>query len=143
MRPHISSAVPGQTIESLVAANWLWNSWSSWEDAAKAVFGSSKTKSGSLIHGGWSEAFDALLQPNGAYPSLALARKPLARDKLFYSRIALGVKAGPLKALGWDGKPPSWAEIAQAASRGKLRYAMTSASGRPGTHWLTRTVPFW
>lgn len=75
------------------------------------------------------EAFDALLPPNGAYPSLALARKPLARDKLFYSRIALGVKAGPLKALGWDGKPPSWAEIAQAASRGKLRYAMTSASG--------------
>ena len=59
MLPHISSAVPGQTIESMVAANWLWNSWSSWEDAAKAVFGSYKTKSGSLIHGGWSEAFEA------------------------------------------------------------------------------------
>lgn len=75
------------------------------------------------------EAFDALLPPNGAYPALALASKPLARDKLFYSRIALGVKAAKLKALGWDAKPPGWAEIAQAASSGKLRYAMTSPSG--------------
>lgn len=75
------------------------------------------------------ERFDALLPPNGAYPTLALASKPLAREKLFYSRIALGVKAAKLKALGWDTQPPGWAEIAQAASSGKLRYAMTSASG--------------
>jgi Ca-activated chloride channel family protein len=75
------------------------------------------------------ERFDALLPPNGAYPALALNTKPLAREKLFYSRIALGVKAVKLKALGWDAKPPGWAEIAQAASTGKLRYAMTSASG--------------
>ena len=75
------------------------------------------------------ERFDALLPPNGAYPALALDTKPLAREKLFYSRIALGVKAGKLKALGWDAKPPGWAEIARAASAGKLRYAMTSASG--------------
>src|SRR5262249_9532764 len=32
------------------------------------------------------ERFDALLPPNGAYPVLALNRKPLAREKLFYSR---------------------------------------------------------
>ncbi len=75
------------------------------------------------------EAFDALLPPNGAYPSLALATQPLAREKLFYSRIALGVKAARLKALGWDAKPPNWAEIARAAAAGKLRYAMTSPSG--------------
>ncbi|WP_439332960.1 hypothetical protein, partial [Streptococcus pneumoniae] len=75
------------------------------------------------------ERFDALLPPNGAYPTLALGSKPLAREKLFYSRIALGVKAAKLKALGWDAQPPGWAEIAQAASTGKLRYAMTSASG--------------
>lgn len=75
------------------------------------------------------EAFDALLPPNGAYPALALNTKPLAREKLFYSRIALGVKAAKLKSLGWDAKPPGWAEIAQAASTARLRYAMTSASG--------------
>ncbi len=79
------------------------------------------------INGG--EAFDAILPPNGAYPALALATKPLARDKLFYSRIALGVKPAKLRALGWDKKPPGWAEIAAAAAAGKLRYAMTTASG--------------
>lgn len=75
------------------------------------------------------ERFDALLPPNGAYPALALDTKPLARDKLFYSRIALGVKAAKLRQLGWDARAPNWAEIAQAAATGKLRYAMTSASG--------------
>lgn len=74
------------------------------------------------------EAFDALLPPNGAYPSLALERKPLAREKLFYSRIALGVKTAKLRQLGWDKRPPGWSEIAAAAAAGKLRYAMTSSS---------------
>lgn len=74
------------------------------------------------------ERFDAVLPPNGAYPALALEQKPLARDKLFYSRIALGVKAAKLKALGWDRQTPTWANIAQAASQGQLRYAMTNAS---------------
>jgi Ca-activated chloride channel family protein len=72
------------------------------------------------------ERFDAILPPNGAYPVLALEAKPLARDKLFYSRVALGVKPAALAALGWDRKPPSWADIAQAAGAGRLRYAMTN-----------------
>ncbi|MCV2356777.1 substrate-binding and VWA domain-containing protein [Paucibacter sp. B2R-40] len=74
------------------------------------------------------EQFDAILPANGAYPALALNSKPLAREKLFYSRIALGVKPAKLKALGWDSKPPGWNEIAAAAGTGKLRYAMTNAS---------------
>ena len=79
------------------------------------------------------DAFDAILPPNGAYPALALDKKPLARDKLFYSRVALGVKQGKLKELGWDRKAPSWADIAAAASAGKLRYAMTNpASSNTG-----------
>ena len=72
------------------------------------------------------EKFDAILPPNGAYPALALTTKPLARDKLFYSRVALGVKQAKLNELGWNGKAPSWADIAKAASAGKLRYAMTN-----------------
>ncbi len=79
------------------------------------------------------EKFDAILPPNGAYPALALTTKPLARDKLFYSRVALGVKQAKLNELGWAGKAPSWADIAKAASAGKLRYAMTNpASSNTG-----------
>jgi Ca-activated chloride channel family protein len=72
------------------------------------------------------EAFDAILPPNGAYPALALTTKPLARDKLFYSRVALGVKTATAQALGWADKAPGWAAIAQAAGAGRLRYAMTN-----------------
>ena len=79
------------------------------------------------------ESFDAILPASGAYPTLALAAKPLAREKLFYSRVALGVKAAKLKALGWDRQVPTWAEIAAAAGRGALRYAMTNpASSNSG-----------
>ncbi|MBS1910661.1 MAG: VWA domain-containing protein [Bacteroidetes bacterium] len=72
------------------------------------------------------EHFDAILPPNGAYPVLALAKKPLAREKLFYSRVALGVKATKAAELGWDANPPTWAEIAAAARAGRFRYAMTN-----------------
>ena len=83
------------------------------------------------INGG--ERFDAILPANGAYPSLALATKPLAREKLFYSRVVLGVKAAKVRELGWQQQPPSWAQIAQAAGSGQLRYAMTNpASSNTG-----------
>jgi Ca-activated chloride channel homolog len=72
------------------------------------------------------EAFDALLPPNGAYPMLALTNKPLAREKLFYSRVALGVKKSRARALGWDSRTPSWTEISQASASGRFSYAMTN-----------------
>jgi Ca-activated chloride channel homolog len=72
------------------------------------------------------EPFDAILPPNGAYPALALTAKLLAREKLFYSRVALGVKAARARALGWDRQAPTWADIAKAAGAGRLRYAMTN-----------------
>jgi len=79
------------------------------------------------------ERFDAILPANGAYPSLALVAKPLAREKLFYSRVVLGVKAAKARELGWQQQPPSWAQIAQAAGSGHLRYAMTNpASSNTG-----------
>lgn len=74
------------------------------------------------------EHFDAILPPNGAYPALALQAKPLARDKLFYSRIALGVKSAKAAQLGWNKRAPGWAEIAKASSTGQLRYGMTNAT---------------
>lgn len=72
------------------------------------------------------EKFDAILPPNGAYPALALARKPFAREKLFYSRVALGVKGGKASELGWDKTPPTWEDIAAAAHAGRFNYAMTN-----------------
>jgi len=79
------------------------------------------------------ETFDAILPPNGAYPALALTTKPLARDKLFYSRVALGVKPAKLAELGWQSQAPTWADIARAAGDGRLHYAMTNpASSNTG-----------
>ena len=72
------------------------------------------------------ESWDAILPPNGAYPSLALAHKPLAKEKLFYSRVALGVKLSKAHALGWDEKTPDWSEITRVVKDGKLAYAMTN-----------------
>jgi Ca-activated chloride channel homolog len=72
------------------------------------------------------EAFDAVLPANGAYLQLALTHPPLAKEKLFYSRVALGVKSSKARELGWDRKPPTWSEIATAAGAGKFVYAMTN-----------------
>ena len=72
------------------------------------------------------EHFDAILPPNGAYPSLALTKKPLAKEKLFYSRVTLGLKQSRARELGWDKKAPTWAEIAKTAKAGHLAYGMTN-----------------
>lgn len=72
------------------------------------------------------EAIDAILPPNGAYPSLALTRKAVAKEKLFYSRVALGVKESKARALGWDRATPDWSEVTQAIRDGKFAYAMTN-----------------
>jgi Ca-activated chloride channel family protein len=72
------------------------------------------------------EPFDAILPPNGAYPVLALTRKPLAREKLFYSRVALGVKSSKAHSLGWDRRAPTWIDVVQAVKEHKLVYGMTN-----------------
>lgn len=72
------------------------------------------------------EAVDAILPPNGAYPSLALTRKAVAKEKLFYSKVALGVKESKAHALGWDRTPPDWGAITQAIRDGQFAYAMTN-----------------
>jgi Ca-activated chloride channel family protein len=72
------------------------------------------------------EPFDAILPPSGAYPTLALKTRPVAREKLFYSRVVLGVKQSRAQALGWDQRMPSWSDVTQAVRRGQLTYAMTN-----------------
>lgn len=70
--------------------------------------------------------FDAILPAGGAYPALALRTPPLARERLFYARIALGVKTTRWRELGWDRQNPGWAQVAAAVKAGRLRYAMTN-----------------
>jgi len=72
------------------------------------------------------EPFDAILPPNGAYPVLALTRKPLAREKLFYSRVALGVKSSKAHQLGWDKQAPTWIDIVQAVKDHEFVFGMTN-----------------
>ena len=72
------------------------------------------------------EKVDAVWVANGAYTGLALKAKPIASTKIMYSQIVLGVKPSVAAALGWNTRPPSWAEIAAAAAAGKLHYAMTN-----------------
>ena len=55
-------------------------------------------------------------RPTARTPPRA-ATKPLAREKLFYSRVALGVKADKLKALGWDQARADLARHRRRASR--------------------------
>lgn len=73
-----------------------------------------------------ARGFDAILPASGAYPALALASSPLARERLFYSRVAVGVKASRWRDLGWDRHPPGWTEVVAAIGQGRLRYAMTN-----------------
>ncbi|MEN9891384.1 MAG: hypothetical protein RLY78_1679, partial [Pseudomonadota bacterium] len=40
-----------------------------------------------------ADRIDAILPSNGVYPQLALRPPPAARERLFYSRVAIGVKA--------------------------------------------------
>jgi Ca-activated chloride channel homolog len=72
------------------------------------------------------ERFDAILPPNGAYPSLALSKAAQAKEKLFYSRVALGIKESKARTLGWDASAPSWSDITKAVRDGKLTYGMTN-----------------
>lgn len=72
------------------------------------------------------DPIDAILPPNGAYPTLALTHKAIAKEKLFYSRVALGVKESKAHALGWDRTTPSWSDVTQAVKEGAFAYAMTN-----------------
>lgn len=50
-------------------------------------------------------------------------------DKIASSPVALGVRAGKARDLGWTDEAPTWSDIAEAAGDGDLTIAMTD----PGT----------
>lgn len=73
-----------------------------------------------------NEPVDALLPASSAYPQLALGPRVLASNKLFYSRLALGLSRDKAQALGWDRQAPTWLQIATAVGAGHLQYALSS-----------------
>jgi hypothetical protein len=66
--------VRDQTIESLVAVMWLFNGFPTWEAAASAVLGHTKSKNvRGLLHSGWREAFVTLNGAGNSTPNELLA----------------------------------------------------------------------
>lgn len=85
------------------------------------------------LEGGAS--FDAVWLSHGKYLQLTegLRGKIRASERTMASPVILGIKASRAKALGWEGRDPTWDEIAQAAADGRLSYGMTSpASSNTG-----------
>lgn len=55
--------------------------------------------------------------------------KLVGAEKVATSPVAFGVRSAKARELGWDSTAPTWAEIAEATSKGDLTIAMTD----PGT----------
>ena len=60
----------------------------------------------------------------------------VTQEKTMLSPVVLGVKESKARSLGWLGNPNiTWRDIAQKASTGELRYAMTNpAASNSGFH---------
>jgi Ca-activated chloride channel family protein len=71
--------------------------------------------------------YDATWFPNNSYLSLlpGAATATSTSVKIMSSPVVFGLRPEVAHALGWDTKPPTWAQIAQAAEAGKFTYGMT------------------
>ena len=49
-----------------------------------------------------------------------------ASTKIMTSPVAFGLPPEVARRLGWDKRPPTWAQIAQAAGEKKFRYGMSN-----------------
>lgn len=74
------------------------------------------------------EGYDAVWFPNNRYLSLlpGADRKIGESVKIMSSPVVLGLRADVAERLGWDAKPPTWAEVAEAAADGEFTYGMTN-----------------
>lgn len=135
--------VPDQTIESLVAATWLRNPWPTWEEAAAIVFGSAKTKSQRLVHGGWREAFTALDGVGYSCPDELVAAHsylPLFQpfmEAATYERLRLALVEGHVARLSalsrsrvLTGGPVRFCPLCSAREIAKSGYAVAHRSNQ-------------
>lgn len=72
--------------------------------------------------------YDATWFPNNRYLALlpGAATATSTSVKIMSSPVVFGLKQSVAHSLGWDTKPPTWAQIAAAASAGKFTYGMTN-----------------
>lgn len=80
-----------------------------------------------LIDGDFDDQFDATWFATNRYVDLLGGADKLGEaKKVATSPVAFGIHSAKAQELGWDTKQPTWAEIAEAASSGKLTYGMTN-----------------
>lgn len=72
--------------------------------------------------------FDATWFPNNKYLALlpGAATATSTAVHIMSSPVVFGLRSDIAQNLGWDTKPPTWAQIAQAAAAGKFTYGMTN-----------------
>jgi Ca-activated chloride channel homolog len=81
-----------------------------------------------LASGALDGQADATWFPSNRYLSLLDGGQgKIAREtKIMYSPVVLGLKQDRAQALGWTQTSPTWDQIVQAVSEGRLTYGMTS-----------------
>ncbi|GAA0410281.1 VWA domain-containing protein [Acrocarpospora corrugata] len=87
------------------------------------------------VASGGAGQYDAIWFSSNRYLSLIDgARERLStQTKIMVSPVVLGLNPAKATELGWDTTPPSWSDIAAAASAGKFTFGMTNpASSNSG-----------
>ncbi|KAA9243559.1 MULTISPECIES: VWA domain-containing protein [Corynebacterium] len=80
-----------------------------------------------LVADEFDNQFDATWFATNRYVDLLGGADKLGEaKKVATSPVAFGIHSAKARELGWDTKQPTWAEIAEAASSGKLTYGMTN-----------------
>ncbi|MFH9688552.1 substrate-binding domain-containing protein [Streptomyces sp. NPDC017413] len=83
-----------------------------------------------LASGKTDGAFDAVWLSSNDYLRLdpEAARRIASETPLMASPVALGVRPGTVRRLGWDAGAVSWAQVHRAVAAGDLTYGMTDPS---------------
>ncbi|GLW05981.1 VWA domain-containing protein [Microtetraspora sp. NBRC 13810] len=88
-----------------------------------------------VASGGADGSYDAIWFSSNRYLSLidgANARLS-TQTKVMASPVVLGLTAAKARELGWDGRPVTWSDIADAAREGRFTFGMTNpASSNSG-----------
>ena len=78
--------------------------------------------------GGGAGRYDAIWFPNNRYLSLLPGADEQVRSsvRIMTSPVVLGLRPAVAERLGWNATPPTWGDLATAASAGEFSYGMTN-----------------
>jgi len=81
-----------------------------------------------VASGGADGKYDGTWFPNNRYLSLLPGGTAAITSsvKVMTSPVVLGLRQSVARKLGWNTTPPTWADLAAAASAGKFTYGMTN-----------------